>query len=320
MEDKTSRSEFIKTITNPLGFYILSLLIVESTLSIILVASDLLPSDKAIGMYLVVGMFFIVSILVFLLVWFKPKNLTFDKKAHLDSDKSKAIYNSVNQTVKETYMGYKESAVKDVENLNSRIKNDHCLYSVTDNENFQDVLVVVDVQNDFFPNGSLPVPEAESLIQPLNEAIKYAKEAGFLIIFTQDWHPINHSSFEDNEGDWKPHCIKETNGAALHPDLFQPYNAQYVRFGVEPELDGYSPYENPLMDQLINNIQIRRVYITGIALEYCVYATCKQTRERNKETIAIDTLIRAASPKKASETWKKFDKINVIRQAAISKS
>ncbi|MCX7113361.1 MAG: isochorismatase family protein [Proteobacteria bacterium] len=136
-------------------------------------------------------------------------------------------------------------------------------------------------------------------------------------MFTQDWHPVNHSSFEDNGGDWKPHCIKGTNGAALHTNLYQPSGAKIVRFGVEPEIDGYSPFENPSMDQIINSPEVDRVYIAGIALEYCVYATCKQTRERNKEVVALDSLIRAASPDKANEIWSKLDNLMIKRQSNL---
>lgn len=86
---------------------------------------------------------------------------------------------------------------------------------------------------------------------------------------------------------------------------------------MEPEIDGYSPFENPSMDQIINSPEVDRVYIAGIALEYCVYATCKQTRERNKEVVALDSLIRAASPDKANEIWSKLDNLMIKRQSNL---
>lgn len=315
--ESESRNKLIDAITAPLGFFVLALLIVEASLSVVLVASDLQQSDKAIGMYLVVGMFILVAILVFLLVWHKPRNLTFDKAAHLDSEKTSATYNHVNKLENNNNkMEYKESAIKDVENLKSNIRGGTQIHGL-DQFDKKKAFVIVDIQNDFFSGGALPVPEAESLIEPLNAALKNAEQSGYLIIFTQDWHPINHSSFEENGGDWKPHCIKATNGAALHSDLYQPSGAKIVRFGVEPDIDGYSPFENPLMDQLINTPEIGQVYVAGIALEYCIFATCKQIRERNKEVIALDSLIRAASPDKASETWNKLDNLLIKRQANL---
>jgi len=315
--ESESRNKIIEAITAPLGFFVLALFIVEASLSVVLVASDLQPSDKAIGMYLVVGMFVLVSVLVFLLVWHKPRNLTFDKAAHLDSERTNATYNHVNKLENEKgTMGYKESAVKDVENLRSNIRSAVQVNNAEPSDR-KNAFVIVDIQNDFFSDGALPVPEAENLIEPLNAAIKKAEQFGYIIVFTQDWHPISHSSFEDNGGDWKPHCIKGTNGAALHSSLYQPNGVKIVRFGVEPELDGYSPFENPLMDQVINAPEISRVYVAGIALEYCVFATCKQIRERNKEVVALDSLIRAASPDKANETWSKLDNLMIKRQSNL---
>ncbi len=309
-----SRIGLIEAITAPLGFFVLALLIVEASLTVVLVGSDLPPSDKAMGMYLVVSLFVLVALFVFVLVWFKPRNLTFDKVAHLDSEKNIATYDRVNQLdEKQKTMGYKEHAVRQVENLRPRATSSLANVPAIA-ANRKDALVIVDVQNDFFTEGSLPVPESEALIEPLNRAIKLAEESGFLVVFTQDWHPISHSSFEDNGGDWKPHCISDTNGAALHSGLYQPREATYVRFGVEPEMDGYSPYENPKMDQLLNNSNIGRIFVSGIALEYCVFATCKQTRERNRDVIAVESLIRAAVPDRAEETWAKLTKLGVKRE------
>lgn len=317
MSESTLRNKLIEAITAPLGFYVLALLIVEASLSVILVVSDLALTDKTIGMYLVVGMFVYVTALVFFLVWNKPRNLTFDKAAHLDSEKTNAVYNGINKIDdSEKTMGYKESAIKEVEALKSNIKT-ASQNVATLSSTKRDALIVVDVQNDFFSGGALPVPNAETLIAPLNRALKHAEESRYIIVFTQDWHPLNHSSFEENDGDWKPHCIEGTNGAALHSDIYRPSESRVVRFGVEPELDGYSPYENPLMDELINNAEVERVFVVGIALEYCVYATCKQTRERNKDVIAIDSLIRSASPKNADETWLKLAKLSIQRQAEL---
>jgi nicotinamidase/pyrazinamidase len=210
-------------------------------------------------------------------------------------------------------MGYKEHAVKDVENLKSHIRGATQIHGA-DQSVKKSAFVIVDIQNDFFSGGALPVPEAETLIEPLNAAIKNAEQSGHLIIFTQDWHPVNHSSFEENGGDWKPHCIQGTNGAAMHSRLYCPSGAKIVRFGEEPEKDGYSPFENPLMDQLIDTPEVGLVYVAGIALEYCIFATCKEFRERNMDVVVLDSLIRAASPDKADETWSKLDSLSIKRQ------
>jgi len=86
-----ARIKIIEAIAAPLGFFVLALLIVESFLAIVLVGADLENNDKILGMWLGVGLFIMVTIAVFVLVWFKPQNLTFDKAAHL-IDRGKAVY------------------------------------------------------------------------------------------------------------------------------------------------------------------------------------------------------------------------------------
>lgn len=164
-------------------------------------------------------------------------------------------------------------------------------------------LVVVDVQNDFFIGGSLPTNNAESLIEPLNKDIQMAKDSGLLIIYTQDWHPENHSSFERNGGSWPVHCIGGTKGAEFNDDLYMNDSIKIVKFGMEPESEGYSPFENPLMDYLLNWHNISNVFVTGIALEYCVLATISELAKRKISVTAIRNLIRSASPPKAKKIW-----------------
>jgi nicotinamidase/pyrazinamidase len=176
----------------------------------------------------------------------------------------------------------------------------------------RDALIVVDVQNDFFENGALPVADASSLIQPLNDAIAKAEQAGALIIYTQDWHPKNHKSFKGNGGPWYPHCIQGTHGAKLHPDLKEATASEIIKFGTDPELDGYSPFENKEMVSLIDRPEIKEVFVVGIAAEFCVLATCIEAQKYKNVTV-IESLIHAAEPDKLSETWITYDKYRVRR-------
>jgi len=93
-----ARIKIIEAIAAPLGFFVLALLIVESFLAIVLVGADLENNDKILGMWLGVGLFIMVTIAVFVLVWFKPQNLTFDKAAHL-IDRGKAVYGTEKSTI-----------------------------------------------------------------------------------------------------------------------------------------------------------------------------------------------------------------------------
>src|SRR6187200_2877984 len=144
-------------------------------------------------------------------------------------------------------------------------------------------LVVVDVQNDFAdPAGSLAVAGGETVVPIINVQIDCAIGAGALAVFTQDWHPESTPHFAKDGGIWPVHCVAETWGAFLHPDLAVPDDAPRVRKGANGE-DGYSGFtmrdgttgeEIPTeLDGLLRDQGIERVVIVGLATDYCVKAT-----------------------------------------------
>jgi hypothetical protein len=97
-ENKADRSQIVEVITAPLGFFVLALLIIEGFLAIVLAGASLDRSDKIFGMYFGVGLFIFVTLIVAVLVWFKPDNLTFDKEAHL-RDRGKPPFGSDRKTL-----------------------------------------------------------------------------------------------------------------------------------------------------------------------------------------------------------------------------
>ena len=306
----SAKKNLIESISTPLGFFVLALLIIEGFLTLILLKAELAEVHKFYGILIISSLFIIVIGGFSFLLWHKPDSVMRDTETYGKEDYDEINKEANKFKVSSKRMKSKREAIQKIDELPPPISKSISVMK-DKSTNTSDALIIVDLQNDFFEDGSLSVPEAESLIEPLNKAIQLAEQSGFLIIFTQDWHPVNHSSFKK---DFKPHCIMDTAGAALHTKLYHPRKEEIVRFGVEAELDGFTPYENPLMGRLINTTKIRRVYVVGIALEYCVYATCKQTRELDKEVIAVESLIRAASSVEAEETWKKLEKIGVKRE------
>jgi nicotinamidase/pyrazinamidase len=144
-------------------------------------------------------------------------------------------------------------------------------------------LVVVDVQNDFAdPAGSLSVASGEAVVGHANSEIAMAQGAGALVVFTQDWHPESTPHFAKDGGIWPVHCVADTWGAALHPDLAVADEAPRVRKGVNGE-DGYSGFtmRDPItgetiptaLERLLRDRAIGRVVIVGLATDYCVKAT-----------------------------------------------
>src|SRR5262245_28482667 len=144
-------------------------------------------------------------------------------------------------------------------------------------------LVVVDVQNDFAdPDGSLFVRDAESVIDVANGEIDRAREAGALVVYTQDWHPADTPHFAKDGGTWPVHCVAGTWGAELHPRLAVAPDAERVRKGTRGE-DGYSGFSmaDPTtgersstgLDELLRGRGVERVVVLGLATDYCVKET-----------------------------------------------
>lgn len=181
------------------------------------------------------------------------------------------------------------------------------------------MLIVVDVQNDFI-SGALRAHNPTEILPPLNTAIQIAEYHQLFIVFTKDWHPANHSSFRGHGGHWPPHCIQGTEGAKLSSDLYIPPNKMVVEFGVEPGLPGYSPLENKAFNALLDSSAVQTVFVTGIALEYCVQATCLDVRARNKRVIALAPLIASASSEinETEKIWAKLIEAGIERATRIS--
>lgn len=140
--------------------------------------------------------------------------------------------------------------------------------------NEKDALIVVDVQVDFLPGGSLAVPNGDQVIPPLNGYIKRFSQQGLPIFFTRDWHCSQHCSFRENGGPWPPHCLADNPGAQFAPDLLLPQDNLYiVSKGEHSDMDAYSGFQDTPLLKLLREQGVRRVFIGGIATEYCVKAT-----------------------------------------------
>ena len=144
-------------------------------------------------------------------------------------------------------------------------------------------LVVVDVQNDFAdPAGSLYVTGGEQVVDAVNAEIAAAREAGAVVVFTQDWHPAETPHFVTGGGPWPVHCVGGTWGAELHPSLDAGASEARIRKGTGGE-DGYSGFTlaDPVsgahsptgLEDLLRQRGIERVVVVGLATDYCVSAT-----------------------------------------------
>lgn len=166
---------------------------------------------------------------------------------------------------------------------------------MTNYEPTRNVLVAVDVQNDFI-NGSLAVTEGEQVVQPINDVAAAVRSTGGTAVFTRDWHPAVTPHFADYGGVWPTHCVAETEGAAFHPDLEVRDADIVINKGME-QTDGYSGWEGVTDDgQTLETIiapQTReekvRVFVGGLATDYCVKATALDiaTRFEDDERVRL---------------------------------
>lgn len=164
-------------------------------------------------------------------------------------------------------------------------------------------LIVVDLQNDFAdPAGSLAVPGAERVLAAVNELIAAAQSAGALIVYTQDWHPRRTPHFETDGGPWPVHCVAETWGARLHPDL-RADAGPIVRKGASGE-DGYSGFtmrdadggEHPTeLERLLREREAERAVVVGLATDYCVKATALDAVALGFETVVPERAVAAVN-------------------------
>jgi nicotinamidase/pyrazinamidase len=174
-----------------------------------------------------------------------------------------------------------------------------------------DVLLVIDVQNDFCPGGALAVPDGDAVVPVINRlAARFPH-----VLLTQDWHPPGHSSFASGHPGhepfgtveapygtqvlWPDHCVQGTPGAAFHADLEVVRAELILRKGFRPHIDSYSAfYENDRktptgLAGYLRERGLGRLFLTGLATDFCVFYSAIDARREGFETILVDDACRA---------------------------
>nr|WP_298005508.1 bifunctional nicotinamidase/pyrazinamidase [uncultured Flavobacterium sp.] len=177
----------------------------------------------------------------------------------------------------------------------------------------KNALLIIDIQNDFLPTGSLAVPNGEEVIPIINKL----QNQFDLIIATQDWHPENHKSFACNHLNkknfdiidlnglkqvlWPQHCVQGSQGANFSAALQTDKIATIIRKGMDTETDSYSGFfDNGKRNTtgllgLLKEQKISDVYVCGLAADYCVYYTAKDAVENGFHTFYIEDASKAIS-------------------------
>ena len=175
----------------------------------------------------------------------------------------------------------------------------------------RDALIVIDVQNDFCPNGALAVPDGDSCVAPINRLIERFDH----VVLTQDWHPAGHASFasaydggapfsltEAPYGPqvlWPDHCVQGTAGADFHPDLNWTKAELVIRKGFRPAIDSYSAFqENDKQTPtgLAGYLKERgfsRLFMAGLATDFCVGWSALDGRANGFNVVLLEDACRA---------------------------
>ena len=159
----------------------------------------------------------------------------------------------------------------------------------------QDILVVVDVQNDFCPGGALAVADGDAVIPVIHQIAERFEH----MVLTQDWHPLGHCSFASAGGRWPDHCLQGTRGADFHPALQLTRAELILRKGFRQDLDSYSAFfENDHttptgLASYFRERGFRRVFLAGLAYDFCVGFSAVDARRAGFEAVVIRDACRA---------------------------
>jgi nicotinamidase/pyrazinamidase len=153
-------------------------------------------------------------------------------------------------------------------------------------------LIVVDVQNDFCPGGSLAVAHGDEVVAPLNKLIKEFLDRGQPVYKTRDWHPPNARHFADYGGTWPVHCVQNTRGAEFHSDLLDDPRVSVISKGIDEGADGYSGFDGTSLAQSLRAEGVEEVWVGGLATDYCVKHTVLDARKEGFEVKALADAMR----------------------------
>jgi nicotinamidase/pyrazinamidase len=173
-----------------------------------------------------------------------------------------------------------------------------------------DVLLIIDVQNDFCPGGALAVTAGDTIIPGINALAQRFDH----VLLTQDWHPAHHISFAATHANKKPfdtieapygpqtlwpdHCLQHTTGAAFHPDLHIPHAELILRKGFRKQIDSYSAFlENDHLTPTglagyLRERSLTRLFLCGLAFDFCVRFSALDGKALGFDTIVLEDLTR----------------------------
>jgi nicotinamidase/pyrazinamidase len=153
-------------------------------------------------------------------------------------------------------------------------------------------LIVVDVQNDFCPGGTLAVKHGDEVVGPLNRLMEEFLQRGEPVFKSRDWHPPQTKHFSDYGGPWPIHCVQDTRGAEFHPDLLDDKHIRIISKGLGDK-DDYSAFDGTDLALQLQRLGIVEVWVGGLATDYCVKNTVLDALKQGFHVKALKDAMRA---------------------------
>ena len=179
-----------------------------------------------------------------------------------------------------------------------------------------DALIVVDVQKDFLPGGNLGVPDGNAVVPVMNQYLKHFRQAKLPLYATRDWHPEGHCSFKPQGGPWPPHCVAGSEGAEFADDLDLQDDVSVISKATSVEKDAYSGFEGTELAHRLRKRKVSRLFIGGLATDYCVFNTVKDALGEGFEVLLLEDGVRGVDVN-AGDSEKAIEKMHALGAESV---
>lgn len=141
-----------------------------------------------------------------------------------------------------------------------------------------DALLIADIQEDFLPGGALGIAGGDTVLPALRAYIERFQAHGLPVFLSRDWHPPNHCSFTPQNGPWPVHCVAGTPGSLPPPSFDAGASAVIIYKAIDRNQEAYSAFQDTPLRRHLQALGVRRLFIGGLATDYCVLHTVKDAR------------------------------------------
>lgn len=159
----------------------------------------------------------------------------------------------------------------------------------------RDALLIADIQNDFLPGGALGIGGGSEILPVLQVYLHRFEARGLPIFLTRDWHPPNHCSFRAQGGLWPVHCVAGSPGSLPPPVFDVPASAVVIYKAIDRDREAYSAFQDTSLHRHLQAIGVRRLFIGGLATDYCVLNTVKDARRLGYDVCLLTDGIKAVN-------------------------